>query len=75
MKKYVLDLKVVRCGHLGDRYAILRLTADEELPEMLPGQFAELRVDGSPDTFLRRPISIHYVDRALNEVWFLVAMV
>ena len=75
MKKYVLDLKVVSCEHLGDRYALLRLTADEVLPEMLPGQFAELRVDGSPDTFLRRPISIHYVDRARNEVWFLVAMV
>lgn len=75
MKKYLLDLKVTGSERLGDRFVLLRLTADEPLPEMLPGQFAELRVDGSPATFLRRPISIHYLDRVHNEVWFLVAMV
>ena len=75
MKKYLLDLKVVSVEHLGDRYLLIRLTSDTKLPEMLPGQFAELRIDGSPATFLRRPISIHYVDDELNEVWFLVAMV
>lgn len=75
MKKYILDLKVVSCERLGDRYALLKLTSDDCLPEMLPGQFAELRVDGSPSTFLRRPISINYLDRERNEVWFLVAMV
>jgi dihydroorotate dehydrogenase electron transfer subunit len=42
---------------------------------MLAGQFAEIRVDGSPTTFLRRPISINYVDRARNEIWFLVQLV
>lgn len=31
---------------------------------MLPGQFVQVRVDNSPTTFLRRPISINYVDRA-----------
>jgi dihydroorotate dehydrogenase electron transfer subunit len=42
---------------------------------MLPGQFAEIRVDGSPTTFLRRPISINYVDRQRNEVWFLIQLI
>lgn len=42
---------------------------------MLPGQFAEIRVDGSPTTFLRRPISINYVDRLRNEVWFLIQLI
>ena len=42
---------------------------------MLPGQFAEIRVDGSPSTFLRRPISINYVDKQRNEVWFLIQLV
>ena len=42
---------------------------------MLPGQFAEIRVDGSPTTFLRRPISINYVDKQRNEVWFLIQLV
>ena len=32
-------------------------------------------MDGSNTTFLRRPISINYVDRTNNEVWFLVQLV
>ena len=75
MKKHLLDLEVVGNEHLGERYALLRLSSPSPLPEMMPGQFAELRVDGSPNTFLRRPISIHFVDRKQNEVGFLIAMV
>ncbi|MDE7379320.1 MAG: dihydroorotate dehydrogenase electron transfer subunit [Paraprevotella sp.] len=75
MKKYILDLKVTANERLHDRYVLLKLTDDKPLPEMLPGQFAELRVDGSSTTFLRRPISIHFVDRAKNEVWFLIQTV
>lgn len=56
-------------------YALLKLTSPSLLPEMLPGQFAEIRVDGSPTTFLRRPISINYVDKQRNEVWFLIQLV
>ena len=42
---------------------------------MLPGQFVEVRVDDSPSTFLRRPISINNVDYERNELWLLVAAV
>ena len=42
---------------------------------MLPGQFVEVRVDNSPTTFLRRPISINFVDYANNELWLLVATI
>ena len=42
---------------------------------MLPGQFVEVQVKGSPSTFLRRPISINLVDYKENELWLLVAMV
>jgi dihydroorotate dehydrogenase electron transfer subunit len=35
----------------------------------------EVRVDDSPTTFLRRPISINFVDREKNELWLLVATV
>jgi dihydroorotate dehydrogenase electron transfer subunit len=41
----------------------------------LPGQFIEVRVDGSSTTFLRRPISINFIDRKQNELWLLVATV
>lgn len=59
-----------------ERYVLLRLTDEQKpLPEMLPGQFAEVRVDGSATTFLRRPISICNVDTKQNELWLLVAVV
>ncbi len=75
MKKYILDLAVTENIRLHDHYVLLKLTSTEELPEMLPGQFAEIRVDGSSTTFLRRPISINYVDRRKNELWFLIQLV
>lgn len=76
MKKYILDLQVVEVSQPHEHYVLLKLTDPSgPLPPMLPGQFAQLRVDGSPTTFLRRPISIHYMDSTSNQVWFLVQTV
>lgn len=75
IRKYALDLRVSSIERLHERYVLLRLTQEEELPPMLPGQFVEVRVDGSPQTFLRRPISVNFVDREANELWLLVATV
>lgn len=76
MKKYILDLTVRAIEHLNARYVLLKLTDDRAaLPDMLPGQFVEVRIDDSPSTMLRRPISINYVDRDANELWLLVALV
>ena len=75
MKKYALDLRVVSVEQIHARYVLIKLTDDQKLPEMLPGQFVEVRVDGSPNTFLRRPISINFVDREKNELWLLIATV
>ena len=75
MKKYILDLTVTENVRLHANYVLLKLTSPSPLPDMLPGQFAEIRVDGSPTTFLRRPISINYVDRQRNEVWFLIQLI
>ena len=72
MKKYMLDLILKENKILSDQYSLLILTSNEKLPDILPGQFAEVRVDGSPTTFLRRPISVHYVDYELNELWLLI---
>ena len=75
MKKYILDLRVVAVERVHERYVLIRLTDDAPLPPMRPGQFVEVRVDGSPSTFLRRPISIHFVDKVCNELFLLVACV
>ena len=74
MKKYILDFRVVENTKLHDNYALLKLKPDnnEPLPDMLPGQFVEVRVDRSPGTFLRRPISINFVDSSRNELWLLI---
>ena len=75
MKKYILDLRVKSVEKVGGRYSLLKLTHEQPLPEMVPGQFVEVRVDNSPSTFLRRPISINFVDRDANELWLLVAAI
>ena len=75
MKKYILDLKVRETVAVGRQFVLLRLTADEQLPEMLPGQFVEVRIDETPSVLLRRPISIHYYDQAANELGLLVQLV
>ncbi|MBO4827069.1 MAG: dihydroorotate dehydrogenase electron transfer subunit [Prevotella sp.] len=75
MKKYVLDLRVVAVERLHERYVLLKLTHESALPPMLPGQFVEVRVDHSPTTFLRRPISVNFVDVERNELWLLVATI
>lgn len=75
MKKYCIDLRVVGVERLNEKYVLLKLTDDNPLPEMMPGQFVEVRVDGSPRTFLRRPISINLFDADRNELWLLVAAI
>ncbi|MBP3838048.1 MAG: dihydroorotate dehydrogenase electron transfer subunit [Prevotella sp.] len=74
-KKQVSDLTLCGVKLLDQRYALLRLTSAEPLPQMQPGQFVEVRIDNSPSTYLRRPISIHFVDKERNELWLLVAAV
>ena len=76
MKKHILDLNVREATMVHERYVLLRLSDfGRPLPPMLPGQFVEVRIDGAANTFLRRPISICYVDRRVHELWLLVAAV
>ncbi|MCF0197818.1 MAG: dihydroorotate dehydrogenase electron transfer subunit [Bacteroidaceae bacterium] len=76
MKKEIIDLRIVSVERLHERYVLLRATNPAgPLPEMRPGQFAQLRADLAPNTFLRRPISINFVDVTANEVWFLIQTV
>ena len=74
MKKYALDLKVVECRLLQADYVLLRLALPINLPlgDIRPGQFVEVRVDGCPEVFLRRPVSVHYIDTAKGELWLLI---
>ena len=75
MKKYILDLTVRAVERINGKYVLVRLTSADRLPDMRPGQFVEVRIDNTSETFLRRPISINFVDREANELWLLVAVV
>lgn len=75
MKKFMLDLVLKENLTLSNQHVLLKLTSPDKLPEILPGQFAEVRVDGSSTTFLRRPLSIHFVDYDTNELWLLIQVI
>lgn len=69
-----MNFLVVENRRLHAVYSLLRLKPanDELLPEIHSGQFVQIAVDGSKTTFLRRPISINFVDTGNNELWLLV---
>jgi len=71
-KKVIHDCTVVENRPLNDAHFLLVLRAPDALPAIQPGQFAEVRVDDSPHTFLRRPLSIHDVDYEKNTLTLLV---
>ncbi len=73
----MLDLVVTENTTLSDSYCLIKLTTADQskLPEMKPGQFVQVRVDNSATTYLRRPISINYVNKETNEVLLLVQMI
>ena len=75
MKKQLLDLTLTAKEWLTDRHVLLKLTHEQPLPDAVPGQFAEVRIDGEPATLLRRPISICNIDSQRNELWLLVATI
>lgn len=72
--KQIADFTLVEKACYGNA-VMLRLRGEVPLPEIAPGQFVQVRVDGSPSTYLRRPISIHDVDTGENEISLLVQMV
>jgi dihydroorotate dehydrogenase electron transfer subunit len=74
MTKQIADFKLIEKQDYG-RSVLLRLQAEKPLPDIEPGQFVQVRVDGSPSTYLRRPISIHDVDFQQNEITLLVQQV
>ena len=75
LKKHVQDLLVTKVTSLNKRHFILELMAPEKFPLILPGQFAQVLVENSPSTFLRRPFSIHSVDYQNNTLRLLIQII
>ncbi len=72
MAKRIEDFTVKENRSLNKDIFVLELTGNSYLPELKPGQFVQAKVDGSPETFLRRPLSIHDVDYEKNTIKLLV---
>lgn len=80
MNKTVADFIVTQNHHISDMYSRLVLVEKCEenvvslcnYEEIRPGQFVEVRIDGSKTTFLRRPISVNFVVPEKREVHLLV---
>jgi len=65
-KKLVQDLQIINNKRLNERHFLLELLAPDPLPVMLPGQFVQVLIENSQNTFLRRPFSIHFINKTKN---------
>jgi dihydroorotate dehydrogenase electron transfer subunit len=72
MKKYIHDFWVKRNRRISEEYFVLELLSPVSLPDILPGQFVQVLVENSPQTYLRRPISIYDVSHEDNTLSLLI---
>ena len=71
--KIIADFTVKENRRIHNQYSLLVLSpVKDALPPISPGQFVQVDADTSKNTFLRRPISVNYVDISKNELWLLV---
>lgn len=70
MKK-IIDFTIRKNYSLNEDTFILVLHAPE-LPEIKVGQFVNVKVENSPSTFLRRPISVHDVEPEKGLLYLLI---
>lgn len=72
MAKRIEDFTVKENRRLNNDLFVLEIAGNNYLPSLKPGQFMQVKIEGSPGTFLRRPISIHDVDYEKNTIKLLV---
>jgi dihydroorotate dehydrogenase electron transfer subunit len=71
-KKHITDFGILANQRHTRDFVILTLQHPGQIPEMFPGQFVEVRIDGSSETYLRRPLSIHDIDYTNNTLKLLI---
>lgn len=72
-KKHLMDFRVAEVDSFGNGYSLLKLSPiGEEMPLIMGGQFVNIQVNKSTNTFLRRPISVNFVDYEQQLLWLLV---
>lgn len=71
-KKLVADFVVVENTPLNSTNFLIKLKAPSVLPEVKPGQFVNIDINGTDEIFLRRPFSIFEVDKGENTLSLIV---
>ena len=72
MAKRIESLRIVENKPLNKDLFTLELSGSGRIPEMKPGQFVQVKIEGSPGTFLRRPFSVHDVNYPQNTFKLLI---
>lgn len=75
MKKTIQDFEIISNQKLNEDYYLLKLQTEIDLPIILPAQFVEIKITKSPNTFLRRPVSIHNVNYDKRTISLLISIV
>ena len=77
MKKQQLDFIITSNEALNEQTFLLKVSPKngEPIQEVYPGQFVQILIHDSSALFLRRPISINYIDKEANEIWLLIQRV
>lgn len=70
--KRIEDLIVEKIKWLNSNSFILELSGSKAGNDIHPGNFAEIRVDGHPDVFLRRPFSYLDYDKQSGKISFFI---
>ena len=73
--KHITDFVIEGREQLGEQYFALELRHPDQLPPIEAGQFVEVEVRDCREVLLRRPISIHDVDKERNTMKLLVQIV
>src|SRR5512145_1328537 len=69
------DFIVLNHKWLNYKTFIIELESRGKLPDILPGNFAEIAISNSPKVFLRRPFSFYDVNPASNTISFFVKII
>lgn len=72
MSKRIENFRIRENKRLDKDIFVLEVAGESKLPELKPGQFVQVKIENSPETFLRRPLSIHDVDYKKNTIKFLI---
>jgi len=75
MQKIVADHELLKTESPAEGNYFIHFRSPVDIPEILPGNFAEIRIPDAPDVFLRRPFSVLDVDYKNRSISFYVKVI